>query len=225
MQPSEARGARISLQKVLKTLGGAFFCLFVGLSILVSAQDLDNAPSSVLARPGWNYGVQISGGSTVVQASAPLFVTSDRAISNLAVAFHFGRVLTHEHGRGWIRGTFEWGANSIPFETFWVLGSHYAGGFEVFGPRWNFTNNRRRAVPFVGLSGGMLFSSNSFPPGDTSRTNFTGAIDAGAHLFLSRHPHSFDVTSRVQHVSNAYLGRSNPGVPLSLQLTVGYSWY
>ena len=84
MQPSEARCAPVSLKKVLKTLGWCLFCVFLGLSILVSAQDL-NAPSSVLRRPGWNYGVQISGGSTVVRASAPSFVTSNRAISNLVV--------------------------------------------------------------------------------------------------------------------------------------------
>lgn len=221
-EPSEARRVYLTPRKLRRMVGN--FCLFFGLSTVMSAQDLDNAPSNVLRHPGWNYGGQISGGSTVVQVSAPTFVTANRSISNFAVVLHSGRVLTREHGRGWICGTFEWDVSLIPVENFWVLGSHYTGGFEVFGPRWNFTNGRRTAVPFVGLSGGMLFSPHNFPPGGTARFNFTAAFDAGTHLFL-RPRHSLDVGMRVQHVSNAYLGRLNPGVPLSLQLTLGYSWY
>lgn len=218
-----ARRVHLTSRKVLRTAGG-FFCLFLGLSTVTSAQNLDDAPSDVLRHPGWNYGGQLSGGTTVVQTSAPKFVTANRSISNVAVALHAGRVLTGEHGPGWIRGTLEWDFSVIPVEYFWVLGSHYAGGFEAFGPRWNFTNSRGRVVPFVGISGGMIFSPSNFPPGDTARFNFTAAVDAGTHLFLRRRQ-SLDLGMRVQHVSNAYLGRLNPGVPLSLQLVLGYSWY
>lgn len=194
------------------------------LAALMSAQTLDDAPSGPLRHPGWNYGGQVSGGSTVVQVSSPSFVTSHRDIGNFALCFHAGRVLTHEHGRGWSRGTFEWDFNVIPVEIFWVLGHHYAGGFEIFGPHWNFTHDRHRVVPFAGLTGGMLFSPRNFPPGDTYQTNFSGSFDAGAHLFVRRRQ-SFDVTGRVYHLSNAFLGRSNPGVPVGLQLTLGYVWY
>jgi hypothetical protein len=116
------------------------------------------------------------------------------------------------------RGTFEWDVSVIPPEIFWVLGSHHAVGFEVFGPRWNFSSTRPRAVPFVGLCGGMLFSPDNFPLGATARFNFTAAFDAGTHLLL-RPRHSFDVGMQVQHASNAHLGRLNPRAPLSLQLT------
>jgi Lipid A 3-O-deacylase (PagL) len=191
---------------------------------LTFGQNADDAPSNALRHPGWNYGAQFSGGSTVVQSTAPRFVTANHSISNVAVLFHVGRVLTSEHGPGWIRGTFEWDVSVIPVEIFWVLGSHYAGGFEALGPRWNFTNDRRRVVPYAGLTGGMLLSPRNFPPGDTLQMNFTAAIDVGAHLF-HRHQRSIDIGTRVQHVSNAYLGRLNPGVPLSLQVTLGYSWY
>ena len=206
-----------------RALGG-LFCVFFGLTTLVSAQNLDDTPSNVLRHPGWNYGVQISGGATVVQVSAPVFLTANRSISNVTALLHLDRVLTREHGRGWTRGTLAWDFSVIPVENFWILGSHYTGGFEALGPRWNFTDNRHRTVPFVGLSAGMLFSPNNFPPGDTARLNFTTAFEAGTHIFL-RPRQSLDVGVRVQHVSNAYLGRLNPGVPLSLQLTLGYSWY
>jgi Lipid A 3-O-deacylase (PagL) len=188
------------------------------------AQTSGDLPSDLLRHPGWNCGVQVSGGTTLVQVSSPSFITANRNISSFAASFHVGRVLTHEHGRGWIRGTFEWDFNVIPVEIFWVLGYHYAGGFEAFGPRWNFTHNRHRVVPFAGLTGGMLFSSHNFPPGPTYQTNFTIGVDAGAHLFVRRR-RSIDVIGRLYHLSNAFLGPSNPGIPVGLQLTLGYVWY
>jgi lipid A 3-O-deacylase len=188
------------------------------------AQTPDDALADAVRHPGWNYGGQVSGGWTVVQVSSPNFLTANRNISNFALSFHAGRVLTHEHGRGWSRGTFEWDFSVIPVEIFWVLGSHYAGGFEALGPRWNFTHNCHRVVPFAGLTGGMLFSPHNFPPGDTYQANFTVAIDVGAHLFL-RPKRSVDVGARVYHLSNAFLGPLNPGVPVGLQLTLGYVWY
>ncbi len=220
---SGTRRVCLNLNKVVRA-ACSFFCLLLGFSILASAQDLGDAPSNVLRHPGWSYGGQFSGGSTVVQVSAPIFFTANRSISNLAVGFHVGRVLTREHGPGWARGTFEWDMTVIPAEVFWVMGSHYAGGFEAFGPRWNFTGAHRSVVPFLGLSGGMLFSPSNFPPGDTAQFNFTAAFDAGTRLFL-RPRRSLDLGMRIQHISNAFLGHSNPGVPVSLQLTLGYSWY
>ena len=106
-----------------------------------------------------------------MQVSNPSFVTANRNISNFAASFHVSRVFSHEHGRGWSRGTFEWDFNVIAVEISWVLGYQYAGGFEAFGPRWNFTRNRSRAVPFAGLTGGVLFSPHNFPPGPTYQTN------------------------------------------------------
>jgi lipid A 3-O-deacylase PagL len=209
--------------KILNRIATSLCVCFV-CSTLMFAQNLDDPPSNALRYPGWNFGGQFSGGSTVVQSSAPRFVTANRSISDVAIFLRAGRVLTSEHGAGWIQGTFEWDVSIIPVEIFWVLGSHYAGGFEAFGPRWNFTNDRRRVVPYAGVAGGMLFSPHNFPPGNTFQTNFTAAIDVGAHLF-HRSRRSVDVGVGVLHVSNAYLGRLNPGVPLSLQLTLGYSWY
>jgi hypothetical protein len=129
-----------------------------------------------LRHPGWNYGGQTSGGFTAVQVSSPNFLTVNRNITNFALAFHLARVLTDEHGNGCLRGSLEWDFNVIPVEIFWVLGSHYAGGFEALGPRWNFTGTRRRVIPFAGIAGGMLFSPENFPPGNTYQSNFTIAL-------------------------------------------------
>ena len=222
-EPSHASCVYLFRIKLLNRIATSLCVCFV-FSNLMFAQNPADTPLNALRHPGWNYGAQLSGGSTVVQSSAPRFVTANHSISDVAVIFHLGRVLSSEHGPAWIRGTFEWDVSVIPVEIFWVLGSHYAGGFEAFGPRWNFTNDRRRVVPYAGVTGGMIFSPRNFPPGNTLQTNFTAAIDVGAHLF-HRPRRSVDVGVGVLHVSNAYLGRLNPGVPLSLQLTLGYSRY
>lgn len=207
-------------------IAGALLCGLLGFAAILAAQTGDDVSSEPLRHPGWNYGGQISGGFTLVQVSSPNSnsLTANRNISNVAVSFHVGRVLTHEHGSGWARGTFEWDFKVTPVALFWVLGTHYAGGFDAFGPRWNFTNCQHRVVPFAGLTGGMLFSPRNFPPGDTYQANFTVGIDAGAHLFV-RCKQSLVLSGRVYHLSNAYLGRLNPGVPVGLQLTIGYVWY
>ena len=200
-------------------------CLCVAaLALPASAQTANANLSDPLRRPGWNFGGDLFGGFTVRQLTSPNFLTANRNIADLALSARADRVLTHDHGPGFLRGTFQWGANVIPMEIFFVLGSHYAGGFEPVVLRWNFTANRNRVVPFAGVAGGLLLSPQNFPPGNTYQTNFTAAIDAGAHIFVRRHQ-SFDITGRVFHLSNAYLGPSNPGIPVGLQFAVGYTWY
>lgn len=207
-----------------RTAACVLLCVFLGFACLLPAQATSDVSSDLLRHPGWNYGGQIAGGFTLVQISNPHFLTANRNVSNLALSFHVGRVLTHEHGSGCTRGTFEWDFGVIPVELFWVLGTHYAGGIEAFGPRWNFTNGHHRGVPFAGLAGGMLFSPHNFPPGDTFQANFVIGVDVGAHLFVRR-KQSLDLSGRVYHLSNAYLGRLNPGLPVGLQFNLGYTWY
>ena len=219
-----ARPSKTARMSQVLSMAGAVYFLVAVMATPVLAQTDDTALSDPLRHPGWNYGGQLWGGFTVVQVSSPAFITANRNITNLALALRIGRVLTREHGSGWVRGTFEWDFNVVPVEIFWVLGSHYAGGFEAFGPRWNLTGNRRRIVPFAGIAGGMLFSPQNFPPGETYQANFTIAVDAGVHMFARRH-RSVDVAGRLYHLSNAYLGRQNPGIPVGMQFTLGYSWY
>lgn len=220
---TQTRRIRDSFGKGLRILAAITLLMAaVGRSMPAQAPDADW--STPLRHPGWNYGGQTSGGFTVVQVSSPTFLTANRNITNFALAFHLARVLTHEHGNGCLRGSLEWDFNVIPVEIFWVLGSHYAGGFEALGPRWNFTGTHRRVVPFAGIAGGMLFSPENFPPGNTYQSNFTIGLDAGAHIFV-RDRRSVDVSGRVFHLSNAFLGALNPGIPVGVQFTVGYTWY
>jgi hypothetical protein len=213
---------RDSFRKGLRIATAVTLLMAAGRSMPAQTPDADW--STPLRHPGWNYGAQTSGGFTVVQISSPDFLTANRNITNFALAFHLARVLTHEHGNGCLRGSLEWDFNVIPVEIFWVLGSHYAGGFEALGPRWNFTGTHRRVVPFAGIAGGMRFSPENFPPGNTYQLNFTIGIEVGAHIFV-RNRRSVDVSGRVFHLSNAFLGAQNPGIPVGVQFSVGYTWY
>lgn len=201
------------------------FCMCVAvLAAPALAQTMEAKLTDPLRQPSWNFGGDLFGGFTVVQVTSPNFLTANLNITNLALTVHANRILTHEHGPGFVHGTLEWGVNVVPVEIFWVLGAHYAGGFEPIALRWNLTAHHSRVVPFAGVAGGFLFSPENSPPGNTYQTNFTAAIDVGAHVFVRR-SQSLDITGRVFHFSNAYLGPLNPGLPVGLQFAVGYTWY
>ena len=209
--PSEARHVYLIFRKVLRVAGG-FFCLFFGLAIPMSAQDLDGASSNGLRDPGWNYGAQLSGGATILQISSPRFVTANRSISNVTVALHAGRVLTGEHGSGWVRGTFEWDFSIIPVEYFWVLGSHYTGGFEAFCPHWNFTGRHHRVVPFVGVSWRLAFQSQQLsfrsttqrlrPFGNAERAQPFNGAEPERFLFPACENERIDPTKPMKELAN-----------------------
>jgi hypothetical protein len=198
--------------------------LLCGLSLCAFAQERSPSLSDALRHPGWSYGVQVFGGRSTTSIP-PIPHEPSQHTGMFGAAFHAGRVLTHERGEGWLRGTLEYDVNIIPVDLYWVQGrQYYLGGFEAVAGRWNFTQHRGRLLPFAGVEGGMLFSPQNFPPGDTAHENFTVGVDLGAHVFTSK-KQSFDVTTRLHHLSNAGFGRFNPGVPLSLQVVVGYTWY
>ena len=90
----------------------------------------------------------MAGGGSVVQVASTIYGTAGHTTGNLALSLRAGRVLTYEHGSGPLRGTFEVDMSVIPMELFFVLGTHYAGGFEAPILRWNFTQNHRHIVTF-----------------------------------------------------------------------------
>jgi len=195
-----------------------------GLSLAASAQEQSPPTSDALRHPGWSYGVQAFGGRGTT-GIPPIPGFPSRHAGNYGAELHLARVLTEQRGEGWMRGTLEFDVNLIPVDMYVVRGrQYYVGGFEAIAPRWNFTKHRGRVVPFAGAAGGLLFSAQKFPPGDTANANFTVAIDLGAHVFTKRRQ-SLDVTTRLHHLSNAGMGRFNPGVPLALQVLIGYTWY
>ena len=95
-----------------------------------------------------------------------------------------------------------------------------------------------RVVPWVQGAGGLLWTNHKYPAygdtsnnlntngsnGDTSVWNFTPQFGVGAHVF-TRPGRSVDFAANAVHISSASLGDRNPGVNVSLQFSVGYSFW
>jgi len=104
--------------------------------------------------------------------------------------------------------------------------------------RWNFTHGKRFS-PWIQAAGGVLWTNHKYPAvgdlnsndptqtgphADTSVWNFTPQGGIGAHYFLKPR-RSVDFSVNGVHISSASLGDKNPGVNVSMQISVGYTWW
>jgi hypothetical protein len=104
--------------------------------------------------------------------------------------------------------------------------------------RWNFTHGQR-FQPWIQAAGGLLYTTRKFPAlgnldytdptqtgrgADTSVWNFMPQGGVGAHYFV-RDNRSVDFSLNGVHISSASLGDKNPGVNVTLQMSVGYTWW
>jgi lipid A 3-O-deacylase len=104
--------------------------------------------------------------------------------------------------------------------------------------RWNFTHGRK-FMPWIQAAGGVVWTNHKYPAvgdlnptdptqtgpaADTSVWNFTPQGGIGAHYFL-KPKRSVDFSVNGVHISSASLGDKNPGVNVSLQVSVGYTWW
>ena len=175
----------------------ALFCCLACAPLL--AQLPTDSPVDALRHPGWNKGLFIGGGTSV--ASSP-------SGQSFLVGFRLGRVLTHEHGKGFLRGTFEMAGDIIPLDEYWINGGQYAGGINPFIAKWNFTSPCKVA-PYFAAVGGVLFSTHDLPAPDTSQVNFTSGAEVGAQIFRKDRT-SWDLAVKAYHLSNASLAITIP---------------
>ena len=171
--------------------------------------------SSALKHPGWNVGVFAGGGRSVtVTPSAGIFTAGGS----------LGRVLTHEHGGGIVRGTFELGVEAMPAYMFFSEGrSFYGTAFTPLLAKWNFTNGER-IMPYFEAAGTVILTADNFPAGDTATTNFASGAGIGMHIF-TRPKQAVKLDVRAVHISNASIGNHNPGVNAALVFNIGYTWF
>jgi len=109
--------------------------------------------------------------------------------------------------------------------------------------RWNFNKqDSPKVIPWVQIGGGLLWTDHKFPivgiagngllavsvasipRGESSVINFTPQVDAGVDIFRRRN-RSVNAAVKAVHISNASLGDSNPGLNVTVQFSVGYSWW
>lgn len=139
-----------------------------------------------------------------------------------SAGFYLGRVLTPEMGRGWRRGTFEYGFDVIPLFVQSRPQLIYGGGFEPIVLRWNSARRIESARPYVELAGGAVRTTANLPSGDTSAFNFTARGGGGLRVAVRRRD-SLDLGVFWSHISNANLGVRNPEFN-GIAIRVGYHW-
>ena len=121
----------------------------------------------------------------------------------------------------------------------YTVGGTYTGvSITPIQMRWNFTHGKR-LMPWVQAAGGVVWTNHKYPavgdldPTDPSQTgpaadtsvwNFTPQGGVGFHYFLKPR-RSVDFSVNGVHISSASLGDKNPGVNVSLQMSVGYTWW
>jgi len=164
----------------------------------------------------WDFGVWGGGGFSVPGG------TKDTHMINAGL--RVGKVLTGDHGPGFLHGNFEWSADAIPVYYIWQpvpAQNAYAAGFNPVNLKWNFTRSAT-TVPYLELGGGVLFSNQNVP-GGTNDVNFLTHAALGFHFFV-RPKQALTFTTRYEHISNAGLTRPNPGIN-TVQFTVGWNWF
>jgi hypothetical protein len=121
----------------------------------------------------------------------------------------YGWVLLDSHGRGFLRGRFEYAIDAVPlYLIFQRRNTAYGIGVNPLNLKWNFERHGH-VVPYAELSGGLLFTNHDVPP-STSSTNFTPSAAFGFHYLGDRF--AWTLEGRYLHISDAGLSRLNPGV-------------
>ena len=148
-----------------------------------------------------------------------------------------GKVLTGDHGSGFLRGNFEYAADFMPLYLFFqdqpVVRANgtaatqrqtvYGGAISPLILKWNFTSGKR-FVPFAALEGTAIFTTKDVPAGDTSTINFGSGIASGVQMLRSN-GRALSFSGHLLHISNASLGNHNPSINIGLQFRMGYQWW
>jgi len=184
------------------------------LALLGASAFAQSLPSDSLEKGTWELGIWTAGGHSVSGG------TADTGVWDAGV--RVGKVLTDEHGSGFLRGNLEYAVDFIPaYLLVFPSRTSYAGGFDPFILKWNFTGGRKVA-PYLEFGGGVLLSLDDVPPG-TNSVNFMPQASFGVQIF-TREKRAVSVAAKYVHISNAGLATPNPGIN-TVQVSIGYHWF
>jgi lipid A 3-O-deacylase len=125
------------------------------------------------------------------------------------LGLRYGWIFTDAHGPGFLKGRFEYAVDAVPaYLLFQRANTAYGVGLNPLNLRWNLSQ-RGSLVPYLELSGGVLFTTHDVPP-HTSAVNFTPAAAAG--VYTLRKKYALAVELRYLHISDAGLSKLNPGI-------------
>jgi hypothetical protein len=241
----EAPGPRKEITLIRPVIRGfaAALLAFTFAGTMACAQKADST-TLPLAQRTWEYGPFLNGGKGLFDRSDFYF---------FSVGFQAGRNLTPVVHAGPFSGRFEMDANIMPLWQSYTpspysvtvdtpngpIVENYGGGTftglsitpVIF--RWNFAPESHRFTPWFQAAGGSIYTTHKFPPtllvphgtpGGTSVFNFSPQAGVGFHYF-TRPRRSVDLSLNAVHISSASLGDKNPGVNVSLQMQLGYTWW
>lgn len=190
----------------------ALLLVLLSACAALSAQDL---PSTSMTKGTWDFGVSGTGGTSVSGGAEDIQIFS--------VGLRAGRILTEQHGSGFVRGNLEWAFDFHPVNLYFTpLETTYGASVTPLNLKWNFTSGRRVA-PYLQWSEGVLFTNNDLPFPGTSEVNFQSGLGVGFHFF-HRERRAWTAEVKYQHISSAGLGDLNPGIN-TVQFTLGYNWF
>jgi len=165
----------------------------------------------------WDFSVWVAG------ATGEESTNSFAEAQILSGGFFVGKTLASEIGRGWRRGSLEYGFDVIPLFVHFAPQRIYGAGFEPVILRWNSSLRAGQIAPYIELAGGGVRSDANLPAGDTSDFNFTARGGGGIEIYTGKR-HSVDIACRWWHISNANLGLQNPEFN-GIQVSLGYHWF
>lgn len=173
------------------------------------------SPQTVVNKGNWNLGAWVQGGSGIGKHSDTQF-------------FYFGgrigKVLTPELGPGFLKGTFEYAVDVIPFEFVKQPPFNaYGAGFNPAVLKWNFTSGKK-VIPYIELTGGVLFTNRDVPV-TTNSVNFTPQGGIGIHFLRFDKKQAVTANIKYLHVSNAKLATNNQGINAAVIFGLGYTWF
>lgn len=186
------------------------------LTFLASSLAAAQQQSKPLDGQPWDYGFWVGGGTSVSGG------TPDTQVFNAGV--RLGKVLTDDLGGSFVRGNFEWSADLMPIYYVWQPApakNAYGAAFNPVNLKWNFTSSAR-AVPFLELGGGVLFTNHTVPV-NTSHVNFLTHATLGFQFFNNSR-RALTASVLYQHISNAGLAVPNPGIN-TVQFQLGVNWF
>jgi hypothetical protein len=201
---------------------GFILALLGGWVLTCAAQEL------AVRQGATEIGVFVGGGTGLGHSSSAQFTNA---------GVRLGKVLTGEHGAGFLRGNFEYAADVLPrylvFQNVPVgQGNSPAttGRQTVYGAelspvilKWNFTGGKK-IVPFAAAEASAILTTKDIPAGDTSTINFSTGISGGLQL-LRGDRHAVSFSGHLLHISNASIGDHNPSYNITLQFRLGYQWW
>jgi hypothetical protein len=162
--------------------------------------------------------VEVGGISGTTLPVTWLRAHADRRIT--MASFDMGRIMTNTLGRGPLAGRFEFLLEITPLTILQQSSRLFGLAVSPLHMRWNFAPEHRLG-PFAEASGGILVTSQPFPPRTTS---FNFIDQAGFGLRVASGKLSWIGGYRFQHISNAGRVKPNPGANFNF-IYVGVSFH